>query len=311
MAHLKKPRASVRYSVAEWYGVGFESLSPHERQRRAKLEIETKTLTGTLCPFQINTKCNKKGGVCSIRQYEEVHNEPVRVVGRPVTTCPLRFLEDCKVFGWIGETILGTKEPIILRDIGFLDRLRSDSLKQDDEGRDYIGRIDNVLVHPSKKPLDWCALEFQAVYFSDNTMGKEFQMLSEQQFEGLPFPKANRRPDFRSSGRKRLLPQLRIKVPTIRTWGKKMAVVIDETFFESLMGLEQERHLSNAEIVWFVVGYEQKRSGGWVLSQRQEIFTKLEASVKALTGGVPLSRERFEEQLRLKLRSPSGRSIRR
>jgi hypothetical protein len=90
-----------------------------------------------------------------------------------------------------------------------------------------------------------------------------------------------------------------------------MAVVIDETFFESLIGLEQERYLSNAEIVWFVVGYEQKRNGGWMLIPRQEVFTKLEASRRALTGGAPLSKERFEEQLRLKLRSPSGRSVRR
>jgi hypothetical protein len=178
MALLKKTRARTRYSIGEWYGVGFESLSPPERRRRAKLEIETKALTGTPCPFQINTNCNKKGGVCSIRLYEEVDNEPVRAVGRPVTTCPLRFLEDRKVFGWIGETILGTKEPIILKEIGFLDRLRPDSSKQDDEGGDYIGRIDNVLVHPSKEPLEWCALEFQAAYFPGNATGQEFEMLS-------------------------------------------------------------------------------------------------------------------------------------
>jgi len=35
-----------------------------------------------------------------------------------------------------------------------------------------------------------------------------------------------------------------------------MAVVIDEAFFSSLVGLEREKHLSNAEIAWFVVGYE-------------------------------------------------------
>jgi hypothetical protein len=26
------------------------------------------------------------------------------------------------------------------------------------DSRDFIGRIDNVLVHPSKDPLDWCGL---------------------------------------------------------------------------------------------------------------------------------------------------------
>jgi len=41
----------------------------------------------------------------------------------------------------------------------------------------------------------------------------------------------------------------RPKFRLFRTWGKKMAVVIDEAFFSSLVGLEPERHLSNAEIV--------------------------------------------------------------
>ena len=79
-----------------------------------------------------------------------------------------------------------------------------------------------------------------------------------------------------------------------------MAVVIDEAFFSSLVGLEREKHLSNAHIAWFVVGYDQTPRG-WKLVRRELVLTKLEASIKALTGGVPLSREKFEEQLRVKL----------
>jgi len=58
--------------------------------------------------------------------------------------------------------------------------------------------------------------------------------------------------------------------------------------------------LSNSEIAWFVVGYDPK-PGGWTLVPREVVFTKLDASVKSLTGGAPLSKERFEEQLRVKL----------
>ncbi|MGA9453298.1 MAG: hypothetical protein WBW41_18380 [Verrucomicrobiia bacterium] len=54
------------------------------------------------------------------------------------------------------------------------------------------------------------------------------------------------------------------------------------------------------EIAWFIVGYDSK-PGGWTLFPREVVFTRLDASVKSLTGGVPLSKERFEEQLRLKL----------
>jgi len=140
----------------------------------------------------------------------------------------------------------------------------------------------------------------QAVYFSGQSMSNEFKMLAEAESETLPYPAKHRRPDWRSSGPKRLLPQLQTKVPTIRTWGRKMAVVIDQAFFSSLVGLEREKHLSNAEIAWYVVAYEPAPRG-WKLVPRESVFTKLDASVKSLTGGVPVSKEKFEEQLRFKL----------
>jgi len=71
--------------------------------------------------------------------------------------------------------------------------------------------------------------------------------------------------------------------------------------------LDRERHLSNAEIVWFIVAYEQNGSR-WRIIRKDAVFTKLESSVKALTGGVPLSKEAFEEQLfsKLKTAAPSA-----
>jgi hypothetical protein len=304
MAKTKKPKIRSRYSIGEWYGVGFGSLPPAERLRRAKIEYETNGILGLACPFQANAKCNKKGGVCSLLQYQQINEGAVSGIGPVITTCPQRFLEANTIFRWVGETLLQTSDPIVLSEIGFLDRLRTENELDEDEedSRDFIGRIDNVLVHPSRDPIDWCALELQAVYFSGKSMTNEFNMLSQCESEVLPFPAKNRRPDWRSSGPKRLLPQLQTKVPTIRTWGKKMAVVIDESFFGSLVGLDRdsERHPSNAEIVWFVVGYDPKPFG-WTLIPRKVVFTKLDASVKSLTGGTPLSRERFEEQLRFKL----------
>jgi hypothetical protein len=302
MAKSKKPKLRRRYSIGEWYGVGLETMSGSERFRRAKVEYDLDGLSGTRCPFQTNTNCNKKGGVCSLRLYEQVEDGPVSGAGPLITTCPQRFLEGDAIFRWVGEKLLLTTQPIVLSEIGFLDRLRTEEPPEDDEpdSRDFIGRIDNVLVHPSKDPLDWCALELQAVYFSGKSMRNEFKMLGEVEQDSMPYPAKHRRPDWRSSGPKRLLPQLQTKVPTIRTWGKKVAVVIDEAFFSSLVRLEREKHLSNAEIAWFVVAYEPSLRG-WKLVPRELVFTKLDASVKALTGGVPLSRPDFEKQLRLKL----------
>jgi hypothetical protein len=299
----KPPRTRRRYSIGEWYGRAFEAITPIQRYEQANLEIELDGISNGPCPFRPEGVCNKKGGVCSLRLYEQTGAGPVAGAGPLITTCPNRFLEQRSIFCWVGETLLQTSEPVVLGEIGFLDRIAATPVAEADEedARDFIGRIDDVLVHPSRDPLDWCALELQAVYFSGKSMRREFTMLAAGEQPALPFPAAHRRPDWRSSGPKRLLPQLQTKVPTIRTWGKKTAVVIDEAFFSSLVGLESERHLSNAEVAWFVVRYENA-GNAWRLTPSKVVYTKLDSSVKALTGGVPLSKERFEDQLRSKLR---------
>ncbi|GAB4182758.1 MAG: hypothetical protein Fur0032_23810 [Terrimicrobiaceae bacterium] len=211
-------------------------------------EVAEDAILGNPCAFHPRGICNKKGGVCTLRLYQKLGDDPVEGVGSPVCVCPSRFFEDGMVHRWVGETLLGTEEPVVLSEIGFLDRLKVSGYEEDEDDGDVIGRIDNVLLHPTKQPLDWCALEIQAVYFSGKAMSHEFKMLSSTAFADFPFPAQHRRPDWRSSGPKRLLPQLQTKTPTIRTWGKKVAVVIDEPFFGSLVGLDRERHLSNAEI---------------------------------------------------------------
>jgi hypothetical protein len=295
-------RKRTRYSLGEWYGQNVETMAPHLRRQWARKEVAADGIIGNLCPFQKSKTCNKKGGVCTLRLYSQTGYGPVQGMDSPIAVCPNRFLEDGMIYRWVAESLLGTKEPVVLSEIGFLDRWRDLDSTDEEDSRDYIGRIDNVLLHPDRKPLDWCALEIQAVYFSGKAMKKEFEMMSRNPGDEFLYPAQHRRPDWRSSGPKRLLPQLQTKTPTIRTWGKKVAVVIDEPFFGSLVGLEKEKHLSNAEIVWFVVGYEPTATG-WKMVPKQIVPTKLEASVKALTGGTPLPRARFEKQLLSKLQS--------
>jgi hypothetical protein len=281
-------------------------MSPAEWLAESQTEIEVDSIRGLPCPFQTGRLCNKKGGVCSLRLYEQTGDGAVSMSGPLITTCPNRFLEDDIIFQWIGQEILECVTPIILRQIGFLHRFRDSPIATESPGddendeRDFIGRIDNVLVHPTKQPLDWCAVELQAVYFSGKSMRREFKMLSQSELTQIPFPAEQRRPDWRSSGPKRLLPQLQTKIPDISNWGKKMAVVIDEGFFGSLVGLERVKHLSNAQIAWFIVQYE-KDDNRWCLKPKDVVFSKLDSSVKALTGGIPLSKEQFENQLRKKL----------
>jgi hypothetical protein len=203
--------------------------------------------------------------------------------------------------------MLGCSSPKVIGEVPFLRKIRVEAPQEEDsepgEG-DFIGRIDNILVHPdSSKGLNWCALEMQAVYFSGASMTWEFKDI-EHNPEQLRFPVRRRRPDFRSSGPKRLLPQLQTKVPELTTWGKKMAICVDESFFKELVGIEEVKHLSNAHVAWFVVRYELE-NGRYKLRPKQCVFSKLDSTVKALTGGVPLPKETFEELIQQKVASNS------
>jgi hypothetical protein len=88
----KPPKVRTRYSIGEWYGRGFETLSRGDRFRLANTEWELDALTGTPCPFQ-PMKCNKKGGVCSLRLYQQTKVPTIRTWGKKMGARKTR-LED-------------------------------------------------------------------------------------------------------------------------------------------------------------------------------------------------------------------------
>jgi hypothetical protein len=213
-------------------------------------------------------------------------------------TCPNRFKQDDLIYRWIGSALLGTESVVDLGEIGFLDRALSGAAGAG-SGGDEVGRIDNILVVPNSTPLAWCAVETQAVYFSGRKMQPEFQAVADAR--GKPvFPGAVRRPDFRSSGPKRLMPQLQIKVPTLRRWGKKTAVVVDKPFFDSLGPMQFEPDPSNADIAWFVVA-ASTRNGQACLDLADTRYTTLDHAVAGLTAGKPVTQAVFEARIRQRL----------
>jgi len=202
-----------RYGTGELYGFDFSTLSP-ERIR----ELSTAPYKSQSCPFKpvqpgkSAPKCNKKGGVCSLRQFVQNEHGKVEGKGEPVTTCPSRFLEGNVIAQWVGETLLGTSKPAVISELPFL---MGEIQAEEEADQDAVGKIDEVLVNMEGGRLQWCALEIQAVYFSGMSMENDFKVMREWNGPGVPFLKVQRRPDFRSSGPKRLMPQLQIKVPTI------------------------------------------------------------------------------------------------
>ena len=251
------------------------------------------------CPFRMNGgPCTKKGGVCSFRSYEDVGGAAVPAVDAGAdlrVLCPRRFEEDMTIFQWVGETILGTSTPALATEIGFL---------RANDGRTHVGRIDMVLVNQQAgaTTLDWCALEIQAVYFSGRSMNEEYRNILAYEGERAPYPGHIRRPDYRSSGPKRLMPQLQIKVPTLRRWGKKMAVVVDKHFFESIGRMEEVEDLSSGDIAWFTVSFEEDDVNKRLKLVRNSVHvTTLERATEGLTGGSPVTLTEFEDIIRSKL----------
>lgn len=333
MAKKIKGEKSGRYGIAEWFGKDITSLSANERLNFSQISINQQKVghsePAPLCPFLStllpNARCNKTGGVCSIRKYAEGKDG----IGIPdavpqiVTVCPSRFLEkiakDKSLFEWISEKMLDVSNPIIVKETPFLrkisDTMRAQEIETDidqeakEEGK-KAGRIDWILVKPDSmagSELEWCAVETQALYFSGRKMNVEFEAYAENSAHVL-FPSGKRRPDYRSSGPKRLAPQLDVKVPVLRTWGKKVVVVIDRYFFKNMNTLAdaypkakgEQAKRDNAEIVWFVVDYDENLN----LKPYTVVYTNLESSINALNATEPLSKSDFTTALKEVINHP-------
>lgn len=316
----KKPKdLTPRFGIGEWFGKVLTQMDSAERRDYASEVLKEKKDREKLpCPFQPrkqDAKCSKEGGVCSLRLYSSKRDEKSgHATGEPVegaqggfrVTCPYRFHEALDVFHWVGETILGDRNPQLVGEVGFLES----GATTDAEGGDDVGRIDMVLVSNKTikgAPMEWCALEIQAVYFSGDTMRKEFKAFADETVDWVVFPAGRRRPDYRSSAPKRLMPQLQIKVPTLRRWGKKMAVVVDRAFFDSVGEMDRVPDVSNADIAWFIVRFQEVPGNKQSRLVRDEVrYTTLERSVDGLTGGKAVPKSVFEDRISGKLHvSPS------
>jgi hypothetical protein len=289
---------------------GKAALDPLKPRENARLQVLREKLARQQaeelpCPFRTDTAhatCTKPGGVCSIRLYQKQNGQITPIGGergRLRALCPWRFHQDGTAFKKVGDRLLGDPNPIQAGEVGFLE---STGNLDSDAGED-VGRIDMILVKSNGAPggpMEWVAVEVQAVYFSGKNMGIEFDHLKNTQGK-LSMAREKRRPDYRSSGVKRLMPQLQTKVPTLRRWGKKMAVVVDAPFFYSMGAMTREGHVSNADIVWFLVDFiEDPASGAYRLGVVEEFYTTLESATLGLTGGVPLSQDAFEDRIRNK-----------
>jgi hypothetical protein len=91
------------------------------------------------------------------------------------------------------------------------------------------------------------------------------------------------------------MPQLSLKVPVFRRWGKRFFVVVDSAFFGELPRL-QVVSADNAEITWLVYPFERGEQG-FSMREPQYIHTLWDDVLTSLREGVPPSREELLSSL--------------
>lgn len=213
------------------------------------------------CRFR-NGPCTKASktdpiGICSVSDGSEA-----------ASLCPVRFLEDGRIFRDAARIAFGSSASFaIFPEIRILqvpDPKKSGEMKKIGKVDFVLGKIDAGLVS------DFCAVEVQAAYFSGTeTRSALRHFIANRDFGALD---TFRRPDFRSSAQKRLIPQLQLKVPVFRRWGKKFFVVVDRQFFRSLPEFRTTTP-ANSELTWLVYPLA-KQDEAYEMQPVQPTFTE-------------------------------------
>jgi len=268
------------HPLAEVFGFPITNRSKEaQRFRRNKL-----------CPFNnrvpscTKDKAKSPLGVCSI-----FHDET------PVITCPVRFRERwiiaedaAKFFFEKGTTWTSITE-----------------INLEDKRGKTAGHIDLVLVayDDHGHVTDFGALEIQAVYISGNIRAPFEYYISasnrrDLSWKGKPnYPK----PDYLSSSRKRLIPQVLYKGGILKAWGKKQAVVLQKHFFQTLPEMPSV-DVKKADIAWLLYELKpQPKENRFTLVQEEVVYTEFGPALDRIIKPEPGNIKDFIEVLQEKL----------
>ncbi len=267
--------------LAEVFGFPIDNPSKEaDRCRKHRL-----CLFGNRVPNCTKDKANKPLGVCSI--YD---------VGAAVITCPVRFRE-----GWI----IAEDAASFFFPPGAKWTTLTEVRLKDKHGKS-AGNIDVVLVSydDTGRVTDFGALEVQAVYISGNVRNP-FEDFISRPAGGSAFDWTGRpnypTPDYLSSSRKRLAPQLIFKGGIFKAWNKKIAVALNRGFYETLPRLREVKS-SKADIGWFVYDLQKDESENrYKLCRCKSIFTSFDESLEKITRSEPGDVAEFVEHLQEKV----------
>jgi hypothetical protein len=270
-----------QHPLAEVFGFPIDNASKEAERFRAN----------KLCPFCnkvpscTKDKANSPLGVCSI-----YHNSAA------IITCPVRFRQNwliaedaAKFFFKSGITWTSLSE-----------------VRLTDKEGETAGNIDIVLVSYDEggRILDFGSLEVQAVYISGNIRAPfEFYLNNRGKTTGVHwhgkpnYPK----PDYLSSSRKRLLPQMLYKGGILNAWGKKQAVALQKNFFETLPKMPTVQP-EKADIAWMLYDLQKTRDKKrFELVLSKVVYTEFGPALNKITNPIAGKIADFVEVLQHKL----------
>lgn len=259
--------AIVTHPLAEVFGFPVDNQSASAMRYRQR----------KLCPFNnkvpncTKDKANDPLGTCCIRSDTGL-----------VITCPIRFRQD-----WIISDDAA--------DFFFPPGTNWTSLTEvrlKDKCGESAGNIDIVLASYDERGrvTDFGALEIQAVYISGNVRRPFMKYMEDPGLNAtmdwtreVNYPN----PDYLSSSRKRLAPQLIFKGGILNAWGKKTAVALDSGFFETLPKLE-EVDREHGEIAWMIYDLKLDQSSNtYALTRTRTVYTMFETALNRITRSEP------------------------
>ncbi len=277
-----------QHPLAEVFGFPTDNMSDEAQRYRSQ----------RLCPFNnVVPHCTKDKaesplGVCSV--FESEHR---------VITCPIRFRQDWLIVSDAAAFFFpsGTRYTS-LTEVRLNDKLGKSA-----------GNIDIVLVAFDEQGhiTDFGALEVQAVYISGN-IRKAFEHYMADQagcasmdWSMMPnYP----RPDYLSSSRKRLAPQLLYKGGILHAWHKKQAVAVDRRLFGTLPEMESVAP-AEAEIAWLIYDLERDAAANrYRLRRANTVYTRFDTALERMTRAEPGNIESFVAVVQEKLRGKPEKS---
>lgn len=246
-----------------------------------------------LCPYNKVPNCTKDKaenplGVCSLFEGDE-----------PTIICPVRFRQD-----WL-ITIDAAK-------FLFPPDTKWTSLTEvrlNDKHGKSAGNIDVVLVSydDAGHITDFGSVEVQGVYISGN-LTKPFKHSTQDPDHRREMDWIGQRnyprPDYLSSSRKRLAPQMIYKGGILKAWGKKQVVVVHKNFYATLPELHcvEPGSQAGADLAWQLYHLQHDPAQDrYNLALDRILYTMFEPALEQITRTEAGSIETFVSKLQEKL----------